>query len=114
MDLPSEFLSQDEVDALLGGAPQPPQQTQTALPQHGVRPYDLGSPDRVVRHRMQTLELINERFARRMRNVFFSFTRRSADITVESLRIQKYSDFERHLPVPCETLARIVSIYLRS
>jgi len=102
MDLPSAFLSQDEVDALLdGGQAQPQLQTQPPLPQHGVRPYDLGSPDRVVRHRMQTLEMINERFARRMRNVFFSFTRRSADITVVPLRIQKYSDFERHLPVPC-------------
>jgi len=97
MDAHSEFLSQDEVDALLDGgaaqvAPEPPQS--------GVRPYDLSSPDRVVRHRMQTLELINERFARRLRNVFFSFMRRSADITVQALRIQKYSDFERHLPVP--------------
>jgi len=99
MDLPSAFLSQDEVDALMdGGQAQPP--AQSASPQSGVRPYDLGSPDRVVRHRMQTLEMINERFARRMRNVFFSFTRRSADISVEPLRIQKYSDFERHLPVP--------------
>jgi len=97
MDAHSDFLSQDEVDALLGGG-----QTQSISepPQSGVRPYDLSSPDRVVRHRMQTLELINERFARRMRNVFFSFMRRSADITVEPLRVQKYSDFERHLPVP--------------
>jgi len=113
MDLPSEFLSQDEVDALLSGAQSGGAQPSDAQPsavqpqaqptaaQHGVRPYDLGSPDRVVRHRMHTLELINERFARRMRNVFFSFTRRSADITVAPLRIQKYSDFERHLPVPC-------------
>jgi len=96
MDAHGDFLSQDEVDALMGGAPA----AQPQAPQQGVRPYDLSSPDRVVRHRMQTLELINERFARRMRNVFFSFMRRSADITVEPLRIQKYSDFERNLPVP--------------
>jgi flagellar motor switch protein FliM len=49
---------------------------------------------------MQTLELINERFARHMRNVLLNFMRRSADITVGSIKIQKYADFERNLPVP--------------
>lgn len=95
------FLSQDEVDALLAGVTGEADQTPAPQESHsGVRPYDLSSPDRVVRHRMQTLELINERFARRMRSVFLSFMRRNADITVGSLRIQKYSDFERNLPVP--------------
>jgi len=98
MDAHSHFLSQEEVDALLGAGDAPA--APAPAPASGVRPYDLSSPDRVVRHRMHTLEMINERFARRMRNVFFSFMRRSADITAEPLRIQKYSDFERHLPVP--------------
>jgi flagellar motor switch protein FliM len=53
-----------------------------------------------VRHRLQTLELINERFARRLRSVLLTFMRRNADITVGTIRIQKYSDFERNLPVP--------------
>jgi len=95
------FLSQDEVDALLAGVTgesesAPPAQAEP----EGTRAYDLSSPDRVVRRRMQTLELINERFARSMRNVLLNFMRRSADITVGAIRIQKYSDFERNLPVP--------------
>src|SRR5690554_3823116 len=95
------LLSQDEVDALLAGVTgeadtQPKQQEDES----GVRAYDLSSPDRVVRHRMQTLELINERFARRLRGALLSFMRRNADITVGNLRIMKYSDFERNLPVP--------------
>ena len=96
------LLSQDEVDALLAGvsgeetASPPPPEDEPG----GVRAYDLTSPDRVVRHRMQTLELINERFARRLRSMFFSFMRRNADITVNAIRIQKYSEFERNLPVP--------------
>ena len=95
-------LSQDEVDALLAGVTgeessgKSSQQEETT----GVRAYDLTSPDRVVRHRMQTLELINERFARRLRSALFAFTRRNADITVSTLRIVKYSEFERNLPVP--------------
>ncbi|HLS17381.1 MAG TPA: flagellar motor switch protein FliM [Paenalcaligenes sp.] len=95
------FLSQDEVDALLAGVTGEdlPAEEQSP-PIGGVRPYDLTSPEKVIRHRMQTLELINERFARNLRHTLLSFMRRNADITVGSVRIQKYSDFERNLPVP--------------
>lgn len=95
------FLSQDEVDALLAGVTGEEIPTEEeVVPVGGVRPYDLTSPEKVIRHRMQTLELINERFARRLRHTLLSFMRRNADITVGSVRIQKYSDFERNLPVP--------------
>jgi len=95
------FLSQDEVDALLAGVTgEEGGKGQQDTEQDGIRAYDLGSPDRVVRRRMQTLELINERFARNLRNTLLNFMRRSADISVGTIRIQKYSDFERNLPVP--------------
>ena len=95
------FLSQDEVDALLAGVTgESDSKTEAASTNDGARAYDLSSPERVVRRRMQTLELINERFARHMRNVLLNFMRRSADITVGSIKIQKYADFERNLPVP--------------
>src|SRR5690554_2854554 len=77
------LLSQDEVDALLAGVTgESDEKARVSDDLTGVRPYDLSSPDRVVRHRMQTLELINERFARRLRAVLLSFMRRNADITV--------------------------------
>ncbi|MGE4368212.1 MAG: flagellar motor switch protein FliM [Burkholderiaceae bacterium] len=94
-------LTQEEVDAILAeftGERQATPDEEISL--HGVRAYDLTSPDRVVRHRMQTLELINERFARRLRTALFTFMRRNADISVGAMRIQKYADFERNLPVP--------------
>lgn len=95
------FLSQDEVDALLAGVTgESDSKSAAANSNDGARAYDLSSPERVVRRRMQTLELINERFARHMRNVLLNFMRRSADITVGSIKIQKYADFERNLPVP--------------
>jgi flagellar motor switch protein FliM len=95
------FLSQDEVDALLAGVTgESDSKKESEGTNAGARAYDLSSPERVVRRRMQTLELINERFARNMRNVLLNFMRRSADITVGSIKIQKYADFERNLPVP--------------
>lgn len=98
----SNFLSQDEVDAILAtvSGEETPASPSSDDARTGVRPYDLSSPDRVVRHRMHTLELIHERFARRLRTVLLNFMRRNADITVSAIKIQKYSDFERNLPVP--------------
>ncbi|EJL88831.1 flagellar motor switch protein FliM [Polaromonas sp. CF318] len=94
-------LSQDEVDALLQGVtgdagaatPRP------AAPS-GPPTYKLGTDERIVRGRMHTLEVINERFARHLRGALLTFMRRSADISVGSVQIQKYGDFIRHLPVP--------------
>src|SRR5690606_3416269 len=95
------LLSQDEVDALLAGVTgESSDDSKKAEDLGAVRSYDLTSPDRVVRHRMHTLEHINERFARRLRAVLLTFMRRNADITVGTIRIQKYSEFERNLPVP--------------
>ncbi len=94
-------LTQDEVDALIAGVTgHADERGRDAGAAGRIQPYDLSSPDRVVRHRMQTLELINERFARRLRSALFNFMRRNADITVATIRVQKYSDFERNLPVP--------------
>jgi flagellar motor switch protein FliM len=94
-------LSQDEVDALLRGvtgdtseAPAPVKATE------GTPAYNLGSDERIVRSRMHTLEVINDRFARHLRTTLLTFMRRSADISVGPVQIQKYSEFIRHLPVP--------------
>lgn len=94
------FLSQQEVDALLAGVTGEEATQSEAAASSGVRPYDLGSPERIVRRRLHSLEAINERFARQMRSVLLNFMRRSPDISVGSIRIMKYGDFERNLPVP--------------
>lgn len=96
-----DFLSQDEVDSLLKGVTgeidEPDQQ---AEPEGGIRPYHLGSQERIVRGRMPTMEIINARFARLFRVAFFNLIRRTADISVGQIRIQQYSEFIRNLPVP--------------
>ena len=65
----SQVLSQDEVDALLAGISKGdvPTSTDTPTDSDGVTPYDLTSQDRIIRGRMPTLEIINERFARLFR-----------------------------------------------
>ena len=95
-----DILSQDEVDALLNGVTgqtdEPPPSEDTT----GVRPYNLATQERIVRGRMPTLEIINERFARLLRIGLFNFVRRSAEISVGPVRVVKYSEFVRNLVVP--------------
>ena len=94
------FLSQEEVDALLKGVNG--DQDEAAAPEDtsGVRTYNLATQERIVRGRMPTLEIINERFARLLRVGLFNFLRRSAEVSVGPVRVSKYSEFIRNLVVP--------------
>jgi len=97
-----EELSQNEVDALLHGINGEAESTVGPALQDSKGPvsYKLGRDERIVRSRMTTLEAINERFARDLRYSLMSFMHRSADISVGTVQIQKYSDFIKNLPVP--------------
>lgn len=97
----SDFLSQDEVDSLLKGVTGEPDEVETAdEPAGTVRPYNLGSQERIVRGRMPTMEILNERFARLFRIALFNLIRRTAEISVGPIRVQKFSEFLRNLPIP--------------
>jgi len=95
-----DFLSQDEVDALLKGVSGEADEVKATVDTKGVRPYDLATQERIVRGRMPTLEIINERFARQLRLGLFNFMRRTAEISVGPIRIIKYNEFIRNLVVP--------------
>lgn len=103
-----QFLSQDEVDALLEGVTGESQKFDRPEDAGGIRPYDLASQERIVRGRMPTLEIVNERFARNFRIGMFNFMRRTPDVSVGPVRVVKYSAFLRDIVVP--TNINIVSI----
>lgn len=94
------FLSQEEVDALLKGVTGDQDDSQALEDTSGIRPYNLATQERIVRGRMPTLEIINERFARLLRIGLFNFLRRSAEVSVGTVRVSKYSEFIRNLVVP--------------
>lgn len=95
-----EFLSQEEVDALLKGVTGEADAPASVESQEGVRSYNLGKQERIVRGRMPTLEIINDRFARLLRIGMFNFMRRSPEISVGPVKVVKYSEFVRNLVVP--------------
>jgi len=104
-----QILSQDEVDALLQGITGESQKLEQEQVDEGtIRNYDLASQERIVRGRMPTMEIINERFARNIRIGLFNFIRKSPEISIGSIKVQKYSAFLREIVVP--TNFNIVSV----
>jgi flagellar motor switch protein FliM len=96
----SEFLSQEEVDALLKGATGDDDAAPDPRDASGTRPYNLATQERIVRGRMPTLEIINDRFARLLRIGLFNFMRRSPEVSIQPVKVIKYSEFLRNLVVP--------------
>ena len=96
-----DFLSQEEVDALLKGVTGESDEPEDGQDDgNGIRPYNLATQERIVRGRMPTLELIHERFARFLRIGMFNYMHRNIEISVGPIRVQKYSEFIRNLVVP--------------
>ena len=96
-----QILSQDEVDALLQGITGESQKLeQEQEPTTGVRNYDLASQERIVRGRMPTMEVINERFARNIRIGIFNLIRKSPEVAIGGIKVQKFSAFLREIVVP--------------
>ncbi len=95
-----DLLSQDEIDALLHGVDDGDIDTEDETDEEGVRSYDLASQDRIVRGRMPTLEMINERFARYTRISLFNLLRRNADVSTGGVQIMKFGEYIHTLYVP--------------
>ncbi len=97
-----DLLSQDEIDALLHGVDGGDVETETdaGLSAEEARRYDFASEDRIVRGRMPTLEMVNERFSRSFRVSLFNMLRRSAELSVGGVDMLKFSEYIHSLYVP--------------
>jgi len=96
----SDLLSQDEIDALLHGVDSGVVDTEPE-PDPGIaRDYDFASQDRIIRGRMPTLEMVNERFARLWRIGLFNLIRRSANVSARGIDLIKFGDYLHALYVP--------------
>ncbi|MEW8205559.1 MAG: flagellar motor switch protein FliM [Candidatus Thiodiazotropha taylori] len=97
----NDLLSQEEIDALLHGVDRGDVATESDVADEGgTVSYDFTSQDRIVRGRLPTLEMINERFARLFRTSLFNMLRRTADLSVSGIQMQKFSEFVHSLFVP--------------
>ena len=98
-----ELLSQDEIDVLLNGVDEGEVGTDElspAPPAGGVQTYDLTRQDRIVRGRLPTLEMINERFKRYTMQSMFNLLRRTPRVTAARIENIKFSEYLQTLSVP--------------
>lgn len=96
----ADLLSQDEIDALLHGVDSGAVETEAPPAPGEARAYDFASQDRIVRGKLPTLEMINERFARTWRIGLFNLLRRSADLSVRGIDLLRFGEYMHSLQVP--------------
>lgn len=96
----SDLLSQDEIDALLHGVDDVEEEEPETVSDGDVVEFDFSSQDRIVRGRMPTLELVNERFARHMRISLFNMMRRTAEVSINGVQMLKFGEYVHTLFVP--------------
>jgi len=97
----NEHLSQDEIDTLLNGVDSGDVDTSADDIDSGeAESYDLGSQDRIIRGRMPTLDMINERFIRSVRISMFNMLRRTTEISTTGVKMVKFSEYVRGLFMP--------------
>ncbi len=100
----SEILSQEEVDSLLDGLDSGEIETEKDVekpePVEGIVAYDFTRQDKVVRARMPTFDVINERLSREIRTTLSSLLQTNVDVSASPFDTLKFSEFVRSLPVP--------------
>jgi flagellar motor switch protein FliM len=97
----TDLLSQDEIDALLHGVDDVDEEEGELESDVGdAVSFDFSSQDRIVRGRMPTLELINERFARHMRISLFNMLRKTAEVSINGVQMMKFGEYQNTLYVP--------------
>jgi len=95
-----KILNQDEIDALIHGVDSGAVDTEAA-PQPGeVAGFDFRNQMRIVRGRLPTLEMMNERFARLFRISLYNLLRRAPEISVSAVQMKKFSEYVHTLHVP--------------
>ncbi len=102
----NQFLSQEEVDALLHGLPDEEAEPQAVESAAGVdenadiQPYDLTNQDRIIGGSMPTFEIIHQKFARQLRAALSGALRRVVDVNAMTIKLVKFGDFLKTLPIP--------------
>lgn len=99
-----KILSQDEVNALLTGIVEGAVETRKPETPEAdvktVREYNLASQERVIRGRMPTLEIVNERFARFFQVTLSGTLRKTVEFSPVSIEMLKYGEFIKKVPLP--------------
>ena len=105
-----DILSQDEIDALLHGVDSGKVETGDDYRLHDdvARDVDLTAHERIVRGRMPTLEMINNRFCRNLRISLFNFLQRAVEVSFQGVRLMKFSEHVHTLALPTGSSKNVI------
>lgn len=95
-----DILSQEEVDALLKGISDGDVETEKVEEVSGVKVFDFTGQEKIVRGRMPSLDIANERLARNFRLSLSAAIRHMVDVTSVNVNVTKFYDFMRGIPFP--------------
>lgn len=110
----AQSLSQEEIDALMQGIatnkvevaqPQPGQaeaspQAKPQAPKDDLKPYDFSRSEISTRGRLPGLEIVFNKFARRLHSIFSSKLGKSVDAGFEAMDVVLYEDLIKRIPLP--------------
>ncbi|HXS28013.1 MAG TPA: flagellar motor switch protein FliM [Steroidobacteraceae bacterium] len=95
-----KILNQEEIDALIHGVDSGAVNTEPVPAPGEARGFDFRNQVRIVRGRMPTLEMINDRFARLFRVSLYNLLRRTPDLSVGAIEMKKFAEYVHTLQVP--------------
>ncbi len=101
----AQVLSQDEIDALLGGLdeavePESEEQSQSGEQEGDVIPYDFANATAMSRVKFPGFAIINDHFNRGLRSTLSSILRVMVDSSVVPIEVILFKDFLKKVPVP--------------
>lgn len=95
-----KILNQEEIDALIHGVDSGAVNTDSPPAPGEARAFDFRNQVRIVRGRMPTLEMINDRFARLFRQSLYNLLRRAPEVSVGAIEMKKFTEYVHTLHVP--------------
>lgn len=102
-------LSQEELDALLGGLGEKPAAAEESAVAAGPKPagkpgkvktYDFRRPDRFSKDHIRTLEMVHDSFARFLQASLSTYLRSIVEAKVSSVKQLTYEEYIQSLPNP--------------
>jgi flagellar motor switch protein FliM len=100
----SETLSQNEIDALLGGGGRAAATVVAPVVRDAMTEaqiYDFRRPHRISKEKLRTLEAMYERFAKSLEGWLLGRVRGGVQLALQSVEQFSFGEFTLSLPTPC-------------
>lgn len=95
----NQILNQDEIDALLNYKENDfndRDSVDPSIPQE----FDITNQEKSIQGKIISLGIINEKFARSVRNSLYQFLKKPVDISIAKIKIIRFNEYIKSLPCP--------------